>query len=421
MKSEIQNPKSKIVIVGAGPAGASLAIRLAAQNFSVCLIERERFPRHKLCGEFISPECLRHFGELGVLDSMLAAGGERIVETVFYAPSGKNVRVPSAWFGDAGGALSLSRAEMDVRLSEKARQVGVEFCDETQIVGVLTENGRICGVRAKNKNGETREIAADLFVDATGRANVLSKLAAKSFLTRRREAAETNGEQETKKSVESTALQNSPSRIQNRLVGFKAHLENAAMEKNRCEIYFFPNGYGGLSAVENDLANHCFLIEAATVKKFAGDANAIVENVVFQNARARETLKNAAPVFDWLAVSVDGFGVKTLHPAANLFAVGDAAAFIDPFTGSGMLMALESAEILAASIRRNSCAFEQIATEYRALHRAKFQKRLRVCALLRRAAFVPSLAAIAVSALSLSRAAQMYLARATRPKRSAAG
>ena len=56
-----QNRKSKIVIVGAGPAGASLAIRLAQKGFEVVLIEREKFPRQKLCGEFISPECLASF------------------------------------------------------------------------------------------------------------------------------------------------------------------------------------------------------------------------------------------------------------------------------------------------------------------------------------------------------------------------
>src|SRR5687767_7519136 len=100
-QSEIRNPKSQIVVVGAGPAGASLAIRLAASGFEVTLVEREKFPRHKLCGEFVSPECLDHFAELGVLEEMFAIGGDRITETRFYAPSGRNVVVPSEWLGKA--------------------------------------------------------------------------------------------------------------------------------------------------------------------------------------------------------------------------------------------------------------------------------------------------------------------------------
>ena len=90
-------------------------------------------------------------------------------------------------------------------------------------------------------------------------------------------------------------------------------------------------------------------------------AEKIVREVIFQNKRAAQTLKNAAPIEDWLAVSVDGFGQRELNPAKNLFAVGDAGAFIDPFTGSGMLMAFESAEILAKVIVGNCLSPERIA------------------------------------------------------------
>jgi menaquinone-9 beta-reductase len=401
VKFKIQNPKSKVVIVGAGPAGASLAIRLAKENFDVCLIERERFPRHKLCGEFISPECLRHFRDLDVFDEMLSSGGDRITQTVFYEPNGKSVSISSEWFnGDSQGALSLSRAEMDLRLLEKAKQTGVTVLEDTNVVGIIFENAKIGGVKVKSNVGEAREIIADLFVDATGRAGVLAKLATKFKV------------QSPKSKV--SEIQNLKSKIQNRLVGFKTHLKNVNLEKGVCEIYFFRGGYGGLSYVENNRANHCFLIRADVVKEFVGDADKIVEQVVFQNRRARAALENAEPLFDWLAVSVDGFGAKNLNPAPNLFTVGDAAAFIDPFTGSGMLMAFESAEILAETIARNAFSPHGIAGEYQQSHRGRFQKRLRFSALLRRAAFVPNAARLVISALSLSAKARARFARSTR-------
>src|SRR5687767_15794001 len=128
-QSAIRDPKSAIVIVGAGPAGSSLAIRLAGAGFETTLIERERFPRHKLCGEFISPECLSHFEELGVLEGMLAAGGERIYETHFYDRRGRGFAVPSGAFEGVGYALSLSRSEMDVRLLTRARESGVNVLE----------------------------------------------------------------------------------------------------------------------------------------------------------------------------------------------------------------------------------------------------------------------------------------------------
>ncbi|MBS1793135.1 MAG: NAD(P)/FAD-dependent oxidoreductase [Acidobacteria bacterium] len=390
-QSEIRNPKSAVV-AGAGPAGASLAIRLAQKGFEVTLVEREKFPRPKLCGEFISPECLAHFRALGVLDEMLAAGGERIAETVFYAPDGRHVAVPSEWFGGPAGALGLSRAEMDRRLLERARAVGVRVVEETPVTGLLLDAaGRVAGVRTRSKNGATAEISADFTIDATGRANVLTRFAARK-----------------------SEIRNPKSEIRNRLVGFKAHLENVQMPRGRCEIYFFRGGYGGLSFVENGLANHCFLIRAETVRKYIGQTNKLIEEVIFENVRARATMRDARPATEWLAVSIDGFGLKNLNPAPGLLAVGDAAAFIDPFTGSGMLAALEGAGLLAEGLAGGSVPAEQIAENYKQNFERKFRRRLRVCALMRRAAFIPSFAKTAISALGLSGALRQMLARSTR-------
>ena len=397
MKSKTQNQKSKIVIVGGAVAGASVAIRLANSGFQVCLIERERFPRQKLCGEFVTPECLGHFRALGVLDEMLASGGTDLTETVFYAPNGRSVAVPSEWFSTGGAALGISRAEMDFQLLNRARNLGVEVFEETQAIGLLEENGEICGITAKTNDGKKFEIAADLTIDASGRAAVLATFAKKSQIGK-------NNNQKTIKNEQ----------IRKRLVGFKAHLRNSKIERGRCEIYFFPGGYGGLNRVENDLANHCFLIDARVVRKFGGNADRIVREVVFKNRRAEEMLETAETAHDWLAVSVDSFGRKNLAPARRLLAIGDAGAFIDPFTGSGMLMALESAEIAARAIIENSPDFEKISAVYQNLHQTKFSRRLRVCSVLRRAAFLPNLAATAIYALSVSNSARFFLARATR-------
>jgi len=402
VKFQIPNPKSQIAVVGAGPAGTSLAIRLAKKNYKVILIEREQFPRPKLCGEFISPECLRHFRQLDVETEMLAAGGERIAETVFYALNGKSVNVPSKWFNKSeSGALSLSRSEMDFRLLEKAKDFGVEVLEQCSVVGLSGEKDTVSGLKIREKDGDAKEIFADLFVDATGRARVLGKMAEKQFHHR------DTGE------IQKSQILNPKSQIPNRLIGFKTHLKNARLEKGQCEIYFFRNGYGGLSHVENGLANFCFLVKAEMVKEFSGDINKIIEQVIFRNERAQSALNNAVPVHDWLAVSVDGFGRKNLNPAPNLFAVGDAGAFIDPFTGSGMLMAFESAEILAGAIAGNSSA-EAIAETYKTQHARKFGRRLFLCSLMRRAAFAPTIAGNLISLLSISDLPRKILARATR-------
>lgn len=393
------NKFSRIVIVGGGPAGSSLAIRLAGMNFEVVLLEREKFPRQKLCGEFISPECLEYFDKLGVLDEMIAVRGDRIAETVFYEPNGRNVKVPSKWFGGSfETALSISRSEMDFRLLKQAQASGAEILEESNVTHIIYENDKICGIKARKSNGATMEIEGDLIIDASGRAAVLSKI------------VQRQSENRSRRSVSKKA--------KTRYVGFKTHVKDVDMKKGACEIYFFRGGYGGLSFVENGFANHCFLIKAEIVKEFGGDADRIVENVVLTNKRAAKTLRNARVVREWLAVSVDEFGKKDLCPAPGVIAVGDSSAFIDPFTGSGMLMALEGAEILAGSIIESKRSLAELCQRYQKRHNRHFKKRLIVCSMLRRAAYAPSVAKFVISTLDLSKFAQEFLTRATRPTRS---
>lgn len=386
------------VIVGGGPAGASAAIHLAMRGARVLLAEQKKFPRAKLCGEFISPECLEHFERLGVMERMLEAGGAELTETRFFSRSGRSVNVPSEWFGSARtGALGLSRAEMDARLLARARAAGVEVLEEAQAMGLLLEGKRVGGVRLK-VGGQALEISALVVVDATGRSRALARRFEREGKTNHRE------------------MKHRPS-----LVAFKAHLENASDADGHCEIYFYRGGYGGLSRVENGLSNLCFIASARDVRACGNQPERVMREVLMKNARAAQTLSHARPLSGWLAVALEGFGRRRLVPAHGLFSIGDAASFIDPFTGSGMLMALESGELAAQTITRHLAAlrvgnasFEEAAAEYRASYQKIFGARLRVCAFMRRAAFVPRFAETLIFALGASVHARRYLARSTR-------
>ncbi len=402
----------EVIIVGGGPAGASAAIHLARAGVSVLLAEQQRFPRAKLCGEFISPECLAHFERLGVLGGMKASGGADVSETVFYARSGRGVAVPSKWLGGgrvgaaSSAALGLSRAEMDRRLLVRAREAGVEVLEETGFGGLLIEGGRVRGVRLKTLDGQEHEFSSRVTIDATGRQRVV----ARRFGREAGRVAE--------------------GRIRPTLVAFKAHLEGARGASQVCEIYFYRGGYGGLSPVEGGLSNLCFIARAGDVRERGSDAGRVMREVLMRNARAAETLKSARAVTEWLGVSLENFGRHEPVPAEGLLAIGDAAAFIDPFTGSGMLMALESGELAASALaewlpqsRRGGVEdFETLARSYRARYGERFDARLRLCGLLRRAAFAPRpLTEIATLVLRASKRLRRGVARATRGVANAAG
>jgi flavin-dependent dehydrogenase len=387
-----------VVIVGGGPAGTSAAIHLAMRGARVLLAEQKKFPREKLCGEFISPECLEHFERLGVMERMLEANGAELRETRFFSRSGRSVSVPSEWFGaKRAGALGLSRAEMDARLMMRAREAGVEVLEETQATGLLFEGKRVRGVSLKT-DGQVIEACALVIVDATGRGRALAR------------RVERDGTSENRTPVRRPSL-----------VAFKAHLENAGGADGHCEIYFYRGGYGGLSRVENGLSNLCFIAAARDVRACGNDAERVMREVLMKNRRAAETLARASAPAGWLAVALEGFGLRALVPARGLLSIGDAASFIDPFTGSGMLMALESGELAAQAIarhlqalRNNACSFDEAAAAYSHLYQKTFGARLRVCAWMRRAAFVPRFAETLIFALGASLPARRYLARSTR-------
>jgi flavin-dependent dehydrogenase len=385
-----------VAIAGAGPAGASAAISLRLQGARVLLIEEKKFPRPKLCGEFISPECLSHFKRLGVMDQMTSAGGTSLAETVFYSRRGRSVAVPSEWFKSGASALGLSRSEMDHQLLERAKTVGVTVLEEAHASRLVCEGRQVRGIRVKNGAG-ARDYEARLTIDATGRTRSLARHLDPPRPSRRKHAGS--------------------------LVAFKAHLENARVAEGACEIYFYPRGYGGLSGVEGGVSNLCFIVAGNDVRRFGSDPEVVIREIVMKNSRAAQTLAEARARSPWLSVSLESFGRRTLAPAPGILAVGDAAAFIDPFTGSGMLMALESGQVAAEVVARHlahvraevaSAAFASLANDYVAEYHRRFDSRLRVSSLLRRAAFVPHLAEVAIRFFGTSAALRRKLARATR-------
>jgi len=378
-----------VIIAGAGPAGSSAAIHLARGGLRVLLVEQKQFPRAKLCGEFISPECRRHFDNLGVSDAMLAAGPSAITETVFYSTRGHHVTIPSSWFGGPA-ALGLSRAVMDNLLLRRAQESGVNVLEGTSISELIIDGNNVLGVKIKI-DGHEQDYRVPLTIDATGRARVLTR-----------------------------KLNTSEHRSRATLIAFKAHLRNTRVAHNACEIYFYPEGYGGLSTIEGEISNLCFIISAEQVKRHHSDPQMVMREMVMKNRRAAYTLAHAEAESEWLSASWERFGPQRPNPARGLLAIGDAAAFIDPFTGSGMLMAFESGELAATVIlryREKLASQESLAAlgaEYTAAYFGTFDSRLRISGLLRRAAFKPRLAGIGIALCGISEQLRNRLVRSTR-------
>jgi flavin-dependent dehydrogenase len=231
-----------------------------------------------------------------------------------------------------------------------------------------------------------RRDIGSMTIDATGRARVLSRLADKSVARKEPKP---------------------------RFVGFKAHFSGVVMSPGVCEIYAFHGGYAGLTFVENGEANLCFLAKASTLGG-RNNPDIVFSELKKQNIRARTTLTTAKRLHAWLAVSVPAFGLNPFPETDGLFTVGDSAAFVDPFTGSGMLLAMESASTLADCIAECGIDTAAVRSRYLRLIQANFSARLKVSGLIRHIAYNPLLSRAAVIALSLSARSREALARRTR-------
>src|SRR5260370_4272293 len=302
-----------------------------------------------------------------------------------------SVCVPSTWCGANGSALGLSRAEMDERLLRRAGVGGVTVLEDAEVVDILFERAEVRGVSLKSR-GNQISYRAPFTIDATGRARSVTRRVRPN--------------------------RSKPNRAP--LVAFKAHLENARVAPGACEIYFYRGGYGGLSSIEDGRSNLCFIASACDVRACAADPERVMRDIVCQNARAAYALADARARAPWLAVTLESFGRHQIAPAKRLLTIGDAASFIDPFTGSGMLMALESGELVAEIIAdhldavRNGCGFDELSAQYRVAYEKRFDSRLRICSLMRRAAFVPGLAEMAIRFFRTSDRLRQFVTRATR-------
>lgn len=293
------------LVIGGGPAGSMLAMRLAAAGREVVLLEKEQGAHHKVCGEFLSREAVVYLAHAGIEPRDLGA----CAITRVRLSSGRHSVEAQLPFT----ALSLSRQVMDEELLKRAQEAGCEV-RRGALAERLEEEGSGWIVRLRG-GGSIR--AKALFL-ATGKHDV--------------NAWERNGGTQTD------------------LVGFKMHWRLAQSESDALrgvmDLSLFRGGYGGMALVEDGIANLCLVVRRKRLRALGGWTE-LVRTMRDELPSLRERLDNATACWRKpLAVSPIPYGY--LAGAANgLWRVGDQAAVIPSFTGDGMSIALHSGALAA--------------------------------------------------------------------------
>lgn len=302
---------SDALVVGGGPAGAALAVRLARAGRDVRLVERSAGPVDKVCGEFISGEAVRELAELGV---DLSGLGAVTIHTVRLCSNGRQVAAPLPF-----RAASLSRRVLDEALLGCAASAGATLLRGVKVSELSRRGG---GWVARMATGA--ELGGRSAFLATGKHDLRSH--------------------------------KRPRGVQGDLVAFKLHWQLAASQAaqlaGHVELVLFDGGYAGLQPVESGRANLCLVIGRRRLHALGQRWDRVLPAILSESGHLAARLAGAEPCWRRpLALSSIPYGYVRQH-AHELWRLGDQAAVIPSFAGDGMAIALHSASLAASTYLR---------------------------------------------------------------------
>jgi flavin-dependent dehydrogenase len=293
------------IIVGGGLAGLTSAVHLSKQGLSVLLIEKNEYPKHKVCGEYISNEVLPYFNALGF--DPFDFGAKKIIDFTLSTNKSKSVsaKLPFGGFG-------ISRYCIDWELSKLAKQYGAEILHENA-VDIQFENNQF-----KVFTNKDEPYTSELVIGSFGKRSNLDVKMEREFIQKK-----------------------TP------FLGIKAHYKGDFPE-NAVGLHNFEGGYCGISKVETDLVNVCYIADYKSFKKHKNIED-FQEKILSKNKYLKEVFENYEMTFEKpLTISQVSFSSK--QPVENhILMCGDSAGMIHPLAGNGMSMAIRAAQM--ASLR----------------------------------------------------------------------
>jgi len=356
-------------VVGAGPAGSAAAAALAARGRRVLLLEKDRLPRRKVCGEFLSGRAVPSLERLGVLAEVESIA-ERIDRGTLHLPFAAPLRFPLP-----APALGISRYAFDALLARRARTLGAEVRCGARVLAIeriegMEKNARGFRVRwTGSAGGEPGDAAAAAAVGAWGRWDALDRSLERRF---GREAA--------------------------RYVGWSRDYPRAAGAlAGEVRLYVFPGGYCGLSPVEGGAAHLAGVISERLRRRIEPGWPAVVAHARGANAALDRDLSALGAAGDDLGTGPVYFTRKPPSDGGPILA-GDAAGVLDPFSGQGQASALASGLLAADAVERalaGEIGWERLPTEYAGAWRRRFGRRFAWSAAFRGLVLHPRLASMA--------------------------
>jgi len=311
-----------VVVVGAGPAGATTALLLARAGASVLLLDRGRFPRDKPCSEYLSPGITPILARLGggILGAVERAAHAKLYGMKVVAPGGAAM-CGRFVEGTRPYSFALPRTSFDTILVAAAARAGAHVSEATTVENLVWERGAVAGVVVRSCNGQRVTCNARIVVGADGLRSVVARRLG-------------------------LVCSSPPRRI-----AFTAHVADVAGIDGVGELHVGERGYVGMGPVGGGITTVALVVPLAAVRHGRRDFRTGFFDELQRfpglvgrfdpRCLAREVLVTG-PFAQWSRTAV--------APGGGALLVGDAADFFDPFTGQGIYAALRGAELAAACL-----------------------------------------------------------------------
>ncbi len=300
-----------MAVIGGGLAGLSLAIQCADAGYKTVLFEKEQYPFHKVCGEYISNESFGFLERLGIYLSQLSL--PQINQLTISDASGKVYQFPL----DLGG-FGISRYKLDNLIYQLAISKGVTVYTKTKVTDVVCND--------------------NTFFITTSSGNYKAKVACGAYGKR------SNLDIQWKRSF----AQQKPNKLNN-YIGIKYHIQYS-QPIDTIALHNFSGGYCGISKIEDDACCLCYLTTANNLKKYNNSVADMEQQLLSQNPLLKDIFSHAKFLYKQpLAISQISFEKKS-QVENGVLLLGDTAGLITPLCGNGMSMAMHSSLLLYKNI-----------------------------------------------------------------------
>ena len=305
------NSEFPVTVIGGGLAGLSLSILAAQAGYRVALFEKEHYPFHKVCGEYISFESYDFMKRLGL---PLDAWQLPVIKKLELSDiKGRLYSFPL----DMGG-FGISRYTLDNALYKIAEKEGVHVFTGTKVNDIVFEND------VHSLSAGTQKISSSVCAAAFGKRTNLDVKWKRDFTLEK------------------------PNKLNN-YIGVKYHIRyNYPIDT--IALHNFKNGYCGISNIEDGKCCLCYLTVAENLSACGNSIKAMEEKILFQNPLLKKIFTGAEFLYEQpLAISQISFSKKT-QTEEHILMLGDAAGLITPLCGNGMSMAMHSARLAFENI-----------------------------------------------------------------------